>query len=96
MEFMIYLLLTVFSITAVYGLSYVLVYSRGAFGMFSRVRDISWVQDFGILECLPCISFWISMPVAFLAGHDFWFISWLGVWGCVVIVDRIISEYLVK
>lgn len=77
---------------AIYGISWALVYSDGAWGIMSKIRSVSLVEGFGILNCLACTSFWVSLPVAFMIDP----IAWLGIWGAVIIVDNLINNVLVR
>jgi hypothetical protein len=55
-------------IGAVYGVSYVLVYLDGPFDIFERLRGLKWLREFGILECLPCTAFWVSLVIGYQQG----------------------------
>lgn len=86
----------VFSILAVlgtYGVSYSLVYLDGPFGIFERIRDVSWIDRFGVLLCVPCSSFYIALPMGLFGGFNL--ISSIGIWGAVVLLDRLVNFYMV-
>lgn len=81
------------SILAVYALSWSLVYSDGAWGLLERFRSIKWVDSFGVLNCIVCTAFWVSIVVYFL---PFEAVFILGMWGAVVVLEQTISNLMVK
>jgi hypothetical protein len=72
-------------IGAVYGVSYVLVYLDGPFDIFERLRGLKWLREFGILECLPCTAFWVSLVIGYQQGV----VGMLGIWGACIIADNV-------
>jgi len=64
-------------IGAVYGVSYV-----------ERLRGLKWLREFGILECLPCTAFWVSLVIGYQQGV----VGMLGIWGACIIADNIIER----
>lgn len=84
----------ILSILGIYAISYSLVYLDGPFDLFERLRNIHFIEKFGILLCIPCISFWVSWTAVIFVGFYWW--AAFGLWGAAIIIDRIINEYVVK
>lgn len=88
MEAVVYSLL---SILSVWVISYVLVNLDGPFELFSYIRRST--EQIGIFECLPCISFWVSLILIFFLPFHLW--AFLGIWGGAVLIDKVLNEYVV-
>lgn len=89
----------VIAVLIVYALSWCLVYSDGAWGLLERFKNIKWVDSFGVLNCVPCTSFWISLmtfPLFLDAGMIVAFIISLGVWGAVVVLEQVLNGLTVR
>lgn len=87
----VYILL---AICATYGMSFVLVYKDGPFNIFEKFRSIRVIEKFGLFECVPCLSFWVSIPVCLIFGIPMF--AFIGIWGSVIILDRLLSYHLLK
>lgn len=73
---------------AVFALSFVLVYKDGLFDIFARIRPYSG----GMLECLPCTSFWVSLC---LVPHYGWLTAG-AVWGACILLDLLAVRIIIK
>lgn len=79
---------------AVYRLSTDLAWEAGPYEVFSRARG--WViQRYGPddwrsegVSCPICVSFWLSLPAAFVWGP----LHWLGIAGAVSFLARVSSN----
>lgn len=75
-------------LTAVFAITYVLVYSSGPFDLFSIIRNNKYIRDFGVFECQPCTAFWISLMVGYSSG----IITALSIWGVCIIIDQLLGK----
>lgn len=91
MEAVVYALL---SILAVYAVSYAIVYLDGPFELLEKLRSVRAVENFGVLMCINCISFWFSWVAVFVVGFQWW--AALGIWGGVIVLNGLITEYSVR
>ena len=70
------------AVLATYRIARMIAREDGPFDVFMRIRD-QFPQEYWIgrgLNCVLCLSFWISLPAALLAGLP-WHIGWMGVAG---------------
>lgn len=72
---------------AIFAMTHVLVYKDGAFNSISWIRERSG----GLLECVPCISFWFCLPLIILFNA----VIAAAVWGVVILLDKIVSKLMV-
>jgi len=75
-------------VTAVYGVSYALVYLDGPFDIFERFRYLTLIKNFGVFGCLMCTSFWVSV----LLGYQQGIVTILSIWGACILIDNIIER----
>lgn len=67
--------------------------SAGPWGLLERLRNIKTVQSFGLLECGLCCSFWAALGLCLLFGRlDLWLLTF----GASVVLDKLITAYMVK
>lgn len=89
---MIYLIL---AILATYRIAHMVAQEDGPFDVFSRIRSIpnpeSWIARG--LNCVLCISFWVSLLAALLLAHQDptmqrseTLLTWLGIAGAVMVL----------
>lgn len=64
-----------------YGVATLVSDYDGAFGIFKRLRKLGEV-----FECNICLTPWIALPIAYLAGLSF--VEYLAVIGLVIIIER--------
>ena len=78
------------AVLAVYRVAHMAAREDGPFDVFARLRERAgqktWVGRG--LHCVLCISFWLSLPAAFLTGLP-WFLAWLGIAGGVLVLHKI-------
>lgn len=70
-----------------YAFSYVLAYKDGIFNGIEWLR----MRSGGLLDCVPCVSFWIAL--AFIPFHGV--LIPLASWGIVIILDVLLSKIMV-
>ena len=77
----------VLAVLATWRISYMIAREDGPFDIFSIIRDkVGQEKWYGRgLHCVLCISFWLSLPAALIAGMP-WLIGWFGVAGAIVII----------
>lgn len=82
----------VLAVLATYRVAHMIAREDGPFDVFSSMREIvgqeSW---FGRgLHCVLCISFWLALPAALVAGLPI-VMGWLGVAGGVMVLFMIVE-----
>lgn len=92
MEAMMFIL----AVLATYAFSFALVHLSGPFNAFERLRDTSFMNKFGVLECLACTAFWFSLIFSFAYGLHLWPLAAFAVWGAVILIDRLVTYHLLK
>lgn len=76
------------AILATYAVSCVLVHKDGPYNVVRRLRAST--ENFGVLNCVVCISFYISLLITFIYPIDIQY--FLAVWGATIIIDEIIER----
>ena len=80
-------------VLGVYTITLALTESAGPWGLLERLRNVKWVSDFGLLECGLCCSFWVALGLCIAFGRvDLYFIAW----GGSVLLDKLVTAYMVK
>lgn len=73
-------------ILATYVISLVLTESEGPWGLLYKFRSLPTIDNFGLLNCYICTSFWVAAIVTMSAAHtELFFISW----GGAVIIEKV-------
>lgn len=75
-------------ILGVYAFTLVLTQSEGAWGQLYKLRNDKYVDDFGLLNCFICTSFWITVLICLFTAH--WGLFFIG-WGGAIIIDKVIK-----
>lgn len=70
----------------VYGVTHLLVYKDGPFGVISYIRE----RSFGLLDCVPCLAFWVCLFLSFQYG----FIISGAILGIVILLDKITTKLM--
>lgn len=91
MEALIRAVLLVFG---TYAVSYALIYLEGAWGSLKWLRGVKFIEEFGVLNCLACTSFWVSFVLTLFSG--FHILTFLGVWGVVIFIDLWLTYRMLK
>lgn len=80
---------------ATYRVAHMLAREDGPFDVFALIRSkVSQDHWYGRgLACVLCLSFWIALPAALIAGLP-WFTGWLGVAGAVMVLFMVIEVRL--
>lgn len=77
---------TISLILATYVITLVLVDSEGAWGLLYKFRNLAKVDNFGLLNCFVCTSFWVALIAVLLTAHyELFFIAWAGA----VIIEKV-------
>lgn len=92
---MMYFTMALLSVFATYGISYTLVYLDGAFGVIEKFRDSAIGSKIGALYCVPCLSFWVAIPISYLFMQPYWYVTFLGVWSAAIFLDVFASNRMV-
>lgn len=80
-------------ILGTYALSIALVESDGPYNMLSYIRNLNVVNNFGLLNCITCTSLWVAIALCMAFNRpDLILISW----GSTVLIERLLSAYIVK
>lgn len=80
---------------ATYRVAHMIAREDGPFDIFVLMRDkVGQDKWYGRgLACVLCLSFWIALPAALIAGLP-WFIGWLSVAGAVMVLFMVIEVRL--
>lgn len=73
-----------------YAISHVVAYSDGPFDLFANLRKLNP----SLFGCVPCLSFYVTGMVSFVSGVSIMW--WLASWGAVIMIDKLILDYMVK
>ena len=74
-------------------LTLALTESSGPLGLLERLRNVKWVDDFGILECGLCVGFYVSIFSCLFVDR----IELMPlVWGGSVLLERLVTAYTIK
>jgi len=76
-----------------YAVTLALTASEGPWGLFYKLRAIKRVQDFGVLECFLCTSFWVSLILCLSFGRPEIILI---AWGSSTLIDKVVMAYSVK
>lgn len=80
-------------ILGTYALTLALIESEGAWGFMEHIRNNRYIDDFGLLNCFLCTSFWVSIALCVAFGRlDLVLLAW----GGSVVLERLINAYMVK
>lgn len=71
-----------------YVITLVLTESEGAFGLLYEMRNIEWVDKFGIFNCHLCTSFWVALGLSLAFGQP---LMILIAWAFSTVVDKIVN-----
>ena len=88
----------VLAVLAVYRAAHMIALEEGPFGLFARLqaataRQANWFQR-GV-NCVLCLSFWLSAPAALLLQWHTWqeyVLLWLGIAGAVVVLQKLLAR----
>lgn len=72
---------------ALYGITHVMVYKDGPCSVLQRIRSISM----GVLDCVPCVSFWFCIILALSQGA----LVAGAVYGIVILLDKITVKLMI-
>ena len=76
-----------------YALTLALVESEGPWGIFDIIRHNRYIDNFGVLNCMICSSFWVSVALCVACQRiDLVLIAW----GANVLIDRIVTAIMLK
>lgn len=80
---------------AVWRITHLLWGEDGPFDLFLRLRKLAEQTFFGhLLDCFYCLSLWVAIPFAWLAGAA-WperLILWFGISGGAILLERITAD----
>lgn len=80
---------TISLILGTYVITLSLTQSDGAWGILYKLRHNKHIEDFGILDCFLCTSFWVSLILCIsFQNIPLFFI----VWGISVILDKLLTS----
>ena len=81
------------AVLATYRIAHMLTREDGPFDVFSQMREVvgqdTWVGRG--LHCVLCVSFWLSLPAAWLADLPI-VLGWLGVAGGVMVTHKLFDR----
>ena len=82
------------AVLATWRVAYMLAREDGPFDVFANIRaKVGQETWFGRgLHCVLCMSFWISLPAAWLAGLPI-ILGWLGIAGGVSVIFLALERY---
>ena len=82
----------ILAVLATYRIAHMIAREDGPFDMFMALREgVGQESWFGRgLHCVLCISFWLALPAAWIAGLPI-VIGWLGVAGGVMVLFMIVE-----
>lgn len=85
----------ILAVLATWRVSYMIAREDGPGDVFALMRErVGQSTWYGRgLHCVLCISFWLSLPAALIAGLP-WFIGWLGVAGAVTVIFFVLEGKL--
>jgi hypothetical protein len=85
----------ILAVLATWRVAYMLAREDGPADIFSTIREkvgqSTWIGRG--LHCVLCMSFWLALPAAIIAGLP-WFIGWLGVAGAIVVIYMVFEDRL--
>lgn len=80
-------------VLGVYVITLAITESSGPWGLLDRLRNVKWIDDFGLLECGLCCSFWVALGLCIAFGRlDLYFIAV----GGSVLLERLVTAYTIK
>lgn len=85
----------VLAVLATYRIAHMMAREDGPFDVFSRVREkVGQEHWYGRgMHCVLCLSFWIALPAALIAGLP-WLMGWLGTAGGVLVLHLAFERWV--
>jgi hypothetical protein len=85
----------VLAVLATYRIAHMIAREDGPFDVFARLRGaVGQEHWYGRgLHCVLCLSFWIALPAAIIAGMP-WFLGWLGTAGGVLVIHQAFERWV--
>lgn len=85
------------ALLATWRLTHLLVHEAGPARAFERLRAWGGAGFWGrLLSCFLCTSVWVAAPLALFVTAEpvAWFVTWLGLSGGAILLDRLASDPL--
>ena len=85
----------VLAVLATWRVAFMLAREDGPFDAFSKMREkVGQTTWYGRgLHCVLCMSFWLSLPAALIAGLPL-ILGWLGIAGTIVVIYLLLEDRL--